>query len=382
MRAAIRPIPVAFVLPSARGCGAEKTMVAVAGNLAPEYFEATLILIEGVGPHLKAIPEKLPLQIIGRQRVSRSLLQLIRMVHSLKPRVVVTTLFHLNLLMLMLKPFLPIRTKIVVRESNLPTHAIAGQKYERLFKQLIRWFYPRADAIICLGEGMQQDLARHYSIPSLLIADIPNPVDPDAIKAKIDGYSNPFTDHKRNILAVGSLTPQKGFDLLIRAFRRVLNQHPEAHLTIYCRRPRNTRKSPVRKYLVRQGENTSPLSKETSRGLPESSLPVQGRSTYPPPPGAKRLVGSGSDRHCEQWRTGYRIEGVEGLMLHHFYRAMAFLGEVLADQEGAARFSPRCNKDHLIEENLFLAHRDLFSRLDLIFFDTTSLYFEGQGDRP
>jgi transposase len=91
-----------------------------------------------------------------------------------------------------------------------------------------------------------------------------------------------------------------------------------------------------------------------------------------------RLMASGSDRHCELWHTGYLIEGVEDLMLHHFYRAMAFLGEELGDQEGATPFSPRCTKD-LIEEDLFLAHRNLFSSLDLVFFDTTSIYFEGQG---
>jgi len=55
-------------------------------------------------------------------------------------------------------------------------------------------------------------------------------------------------------------------------------------------------------------------------------------------------------------------------------------GEVLAEdqQDGATPFSPRTNKD-LIEEALFARRRDLFSDLDIVFFDTTSIYFEGQG---
>lgn len=40
-----------------------------------------------------------------------------------------------------------------------------------------------------------------------------------------------------------------------------------------------------------------------------------------------RLFLSGSDRACDKWRRDYRVEGVEGLSLHHLYRAMAFLGE-------------------------------------------------------
>lgn len=51
------------------------------------------------------------------------------------------------------------------------------------------------------------------------------------------------------------------------------------------------------------------------------------------------------------------------------------------DQADAMPFSPRRNKD-LIEEMLFSANRHLFTQLDLVFFDTTSIYFEGRGDRP
>ena len=56
-----------------------------------------------------------------------------------------------------------------------------------------------------------------------------------------------------------------------------------------------------------------------------------------------RLMVCGSDRFCEQWRRDYLIEGVDGLDLHHLYRAMAWLGEELADQRRApfARAAPR-----------------------------------------
>jgi transposase len=64
------------------------------------------------------------------------------------------------------------------------------------------------------------------------------------------------------------------------------------------------------------------------------------------------------------------------LELHHLYRAMAFLGEAL--EEPWTLGSPRCVKD-AIEESLFESRRDLFSEVDLVFFDTTSIYFEGQG---
>jgi transposase len=91
-----------------------------------------------------------------------------------------------------------------------------------------------------------------------------------------------------------------------------------------------------------------------------------------------RLFESGSDRSCEKWRRDYAIAGVDDIALHHTYRAMAFLGEVLNDQDGATPFSPRCTKD-LVEEAMFERHRNLFTGLELVFFDTTSIYFEGKG---
>ena len=93
-----------------------------------------------------------------------------------------------------------------------------------------------------------------------------------------------------------------------------------------------------------------------------------------------RLFDPGSDRAAEVWQQQYAIPGVAGLELHHLYRAMAWLGEALPeDQQACATpFAPRCVKD-LIEEALFGQTRDLFSSLELVFFDTTSIYFEGQG---
>ena len=91
-----------------------------------------------------------------------------------------------------------------------------------------------------------------------------------------------------------------------------------------------------------------------------------------------RLMVPGSDRFCDRWHRDYLIDGVDGLDLHHLYRAMGFLGEVLADQINASPFAPRCIKD-LVEEDIFFRRRDLFTELDLVFFDTTSIYFEGKG---
>ena len=93
-----------------------------------------------------------------------------------------------------------------------------------------------------------------------------------------------------------------------------------------------------------------------------------------------RLFDPGSDRAADKWKNDYEIEECEDLQLQHLYRAMGWLGDELSRKEQADKtpFAPRCNKD-LIEEALFARRRDLFTELQLVFFDTTSIYFEGQG---
>jgi transposase len=83
-----------------------------------------------------------------------------------------------------------------------------------------------------------------------------------------------------------------------------------------------------------------------------------------------RLFDPGSDRACEKWMKDYSIRGVEGIQLQHFYRAMGWLGEDDGDS--------RIVKDS-IEEALYQKRRDIFTTVDMVFFDTTSVYFEGEG---
>jgi len=121
-----------------------------------------------------------------------------------------------------------------------------------------------------------------------------------------------------------------------------------------------------------------------------------------------RICCGGSDRHAYQWKGDYEIAGISQLSLHHSYRAMAWLGEAKAcpkppataeaaepaTQSGKARRSKAskapsrrgpepvyrwCALKDKIEKSLWLEREDLFSSLSVVFFDTTSLYFEGAG---
>ena len=83
-----------------------------------------------------------------------------------------------------------------------------------------------------------------------------------------------------------------------------------------------------------------------------------------------RVFVSGSDRDCSSWMKDYDIAGAQGFGLHHFYRAMAWLGEVDASGRSTAE---------AIEDALYRHRQPLLGEVSIAFFDTTTLWFEGAG---
>jgi hypothetical protein len=83
-----------------------------------------------------------------------------------------------------------------------------------------------------------------------------------------------------------------------------------------------------------------------------------------------RLMVSGSDRHASTWRQSLRLPGADDLTLDHAYKAMTWLGEKI----GQGRVMTDA-----IEEALYRHRQPLLGEVSLAFFDTTSLWFEGEG---
>lgn len=77
-----------------------------------------------------------------------------------------------------------------------------------------------------------------------------------------------------------------------------------------------------------------------------------------------RLSAPGSDLQASSWVERVYDSSRAQLRYHHFLRAMGHAAELKEE----------------IEEEMFSLERDLFCQeLDLVFFDTTSIYFEGEG---
>lgn len=226
------PLRVLFLLGDLEMGGAQRVMLTVLRHLDWRRLDPHLAVVRGGGPLEEEIPEGLHIHRLRSGKVRYAFLPLLRLCRSLDPHWVVSTVGHLNLLLLLTKPFLPRHTALIIREANTPSIRLNHTRYPMLYRTAYRMLYPLSDKVICSCNYMRDDLIQHFSISPAKIEIIPNPVDLERLRHGINAGGNPYPDDRTQIVSVGRLNYQKGFDLLIMAFSLSLKKNPNIRLTI------------------------------------------------------------------------------------------------------------------------------------------------------
>jgi glycosyltransferase involved in cell wall biosynthesis len=230
---------VLFLLPTLRGGGAERVIVTLLRHLDRKRFRLALAVVDlSSAAYLDDIPDDVDLIDLQCTRVRYALPRVARLIWSMQPDVVFSTLGHLNLALAMIRPLLPNGTRYVARETALVSAALAdGNRWPAVWARAYRWFYRRLDLVICQSRSMRDDLVEHYQFPAKKLVVINNPIDTARVRrmcregSDADGATSPVQrDAPLRLLAIGRLTWQKGFDLLIDAI--AMCERTKPHLTI------------------------------------------------------------------------------------------------------------------------------------------------------
>ena len=223
---------VLLLIPYLGGGGAEKVFALLAQNLSRQKYELHLGLITQATVPANPFPPGITIHALGASRIRFAVFCLAGLVRRLKPRIILSGMFHLNFLVLLLRPFLPRPVRILIRQNGTVSSALAFGNTPGYNRLLYRLLYRYADKVICQSSAMASDLVHELPVEPGRLAILPNPIDVYAIHLAMEQGLSQWAGAGPHLLAVGRLSREKGFDLLLEALHSVRQCFPTADLTI------------------------------------------------------------------------------------------------------------------------------------------------------
>lgn len=223
---------VLLLIPHLGGGGAERVTALLTQGLPARKYDLHLGLITQSLRASDMVPAGVEIHAMGVRRVRWAIFPLVRLIRRLQPDLILSGMAHLNFLILLLRPLLPRKTRIVVRQNAMVSSDLESRRLPVGTRFLYRLLYPSADRIVCQTRAMADDLEACSGVRDDLVRVLPNPIDADCIR-RLRADSDPhWSGSGPHLLAIGRLSAEKGFDLLLRSFSSLRIKFPTADLTI------------------------------------------------------------------------------------------------------------------------------------------------------
>lgn len=254
------PKHVAVLLNDLALGGAERVMITLCNALAARGIRCELLLSKKEGPLLGELSDAVEITLLptlGRRhwmpavaklgRSSPALLSyllaksppgFVRRLPALRdylrkeqPDALLSTLTGNNLLTVWAGALAKVPTRMVLRIATTLSADFAGDKRASppASPALLRQWYPQAHKIVCVSEGVKEDLEGFVGEPLAKLETIYNPLDLERIarlsKAPV---THPWLQDGGPdcIVALGRLEPAKDYATLLRAFARLNRERP------------------------------------------------------------------------------------------------------------------------------------------------------------
>lgn len=216
---------ILFILPDLNQGGAERVITTLCNELNRELFKPILVLFKKEGYYLNNLKEDVEIHELNVSRIRYSIFKIIPLIIKLKPDIVFTGWGEISSFLSPLIPFFS-KTKFITRETNVVSKHVTRKEILFFYK-----FYNNFHQIIAQSDDMREDLIQNFNISENKIIKINNPIDFDMInKMKIKDINFEYNKSYKKILAIGNLSPRKGFDLLLNVMNELKNE--SIHLTV------------------------------------------------------------------------------------------------------------------------------------------------------
>lgn len=219
-------IKIMFFLPNLNGAGAERVTVNILRLLDSEKFDISLVLVKKTGEYIDSIPENIKIYDLGLKKSVYSIFKLRKIVMALQPHIIFSTLFRTHNVIYLALFGMKKKPIVVLRSPNSPKLLLEHNQMSFIQKYLLESAYKSADVVLAQTPEMRDEIIKYHVVDKKKVQVFLNPIDIDLIDEKIKNLENPFDSSSINVVAAGRIIYQKGFDVLIRSFQRVVKQNP------------------------------------------------------------------------------------------------------------------------------------------------------------
>jgi glycosyltransferase involved in cell wall biosynthesis len=232
-----KKIKILFIIPHLDRGGSERMITNLCNNLNRKKFDITLLLIVAEGEYLHLIHDDIKIIDLRINKndgtlknTIKCLIKIPEILRKDKPNIVMSTITHINIIMAIIKCFQTKHICFIARESNILSYITKQDPF--YLRVLYFLLYKKFVRIIAQSKDMKEDMVKNYSVPDNRITIINNFIDDEYINIKLNERETiNMPCNKINLLSVGRLEFQKGYDLLLDSFSKFPDKN-RFHLTI------------------------------------------------------------------------------------------------------------------------------------------------------
>jgi glycosyltransferase involved in cell wall biosynthesis len=222
---------ILFVIPSLVKSGAEHILVMILQHLNREQFQPAVLTLDSRNDFGSEIPADIKLLSLHKKNKWDNLnilFRLAKVIQEENPDLICSFISYTNYLCSIVKYFSRNKTPLIISERTYLSLALQLEQHIAIKRTLIRYYYPKANAIICVSQGIYNDLVKHIGVKQNQYKIIYNPIDISKIQklALEDVNHSWFSENIPVFVACGRLVPQKNFSLLLNAVSLVLKSIP------------------------------------------------------------------------------------------------------------------------------------------------------------